>query len=118
MTSRSFLIFTANFTKLSIKLKVCRGKESLRPTSGLVVQFGSISEKNGFLLSRVGFYGQRFGDLDGEEFIYKEPALTKLPEIACRLENFYGNKFGQDNLIIIKVTSYLNTQGRACTNFK
>ena len=67
---------------------------------------------------RVGFYGQRFGDLDGEEFIYKEPALTKLPEIACRLENFYGNKFGQDNLIIIKVTSYLNTQGRACTNFK
>merc|ERR1719412_3277888 len=51
---------------------------------------------------RVGFYGQRFGDLDGEEFIYKEPALTKLPEIACRLETFYGNKFGQDNLIIIK----------------
>ena len=50
---------------------------------------------------RVGFYGQRFGDLDGEEFVYKEPALTKLPEIACRLETFYANKFGQDNLIII-----------------
>jgi len=51
---------------------------------------------------RVGFYGQRFGDLDGEEFVYKEPMLTKLPEIACRLESFYGNKYGQDNLIIIK----------------
>ena len=36
------------------------------------------------LIFRVGFYGQRFGDLDGEEFVYKEPMLTKLPEIKCR----------------------------------
>merc|ERR1719270_564512 len=50
---------------------------------------------------RVGFYGQRFGDLDGEEFVYKEPMLTKLPEIKCRLESFYSNKYGADNLIII-----------------
>ncbi len=35
---------------------------------------------------RVGFYGARFGDLDGEEYIYKEKALAKLPEIAHRLE--------------------------------
>jgi hypothetical protein len=35
---------------------------------------------------RVGFYGQRFGDLDGEEFIYKEKPLAKLPEIAHKLE--------------------------------
>ncbi len=51
---------------------------------------------------RVGFYGARFGDLDGEEYIYKEKALAKLPEIAHRLENFYGEKFGKDNVIIIK----------------
>ena len=37
---------------------------------------------------RVGFYGPKFGDLDGEEFIYKEPTLTKLPEISHRLEVF------------------------------
>lgn len=35
---------------------------------------------------RVGFYGSKFGDLDREEFIYKEPTLTKLPEIFNRLE--------------------------------
>lgn len=35
---------------------------------------------------RVGFYGAKFGDLDGEEFVYKEPTLTKLPEISHRLE--------------------------------
>lgn len=36
---------------------------------------------------RVGFYGHKFGDdLDGNEFVYKEPAITKLPEISCRLE--------------------------------
>lgn len=35
---------------------------------------------------RVGFYGAKFGDLDKEEFIYKEPTLTKLPEIFARLQ--------------------------------
>jgi len=35
---------------------------------------------------RVGFYGHKFGDLDGEEFVYKEPSITKLPEISHRLE--------------------------------
>lgn len=35
---------------------------------------------------RVGFYGAKFGDLNGEEFIYKEQMITKLPEISHRLE--------------------------------
>lgn len=35
---------------------------------------------------RVGFYGPKFDDLDQEEFVYKEPTLTKLPEIFSRLE--------------------------------
>ncbi|CAG9827394.1 unnamed protein product [Diabrotica balteata] len=51
---------------------------------------------------RVGFYGSKFGDLEREEFIYKEPTLTKLPEIFSRLENFYSERFGADNVIIIK----------------
>lgn len=51
---------------------------------------------------RVGFYGQRFGDLDHQEFVYKEPFLTKLPEIAHRLESFYGGRFGAQNVEVIK----------------
>ncbi|XP_076269946.1 dedicator of cytokinesis isoform X1 [Rhynchophorus ferrugineus] len=51
---------------------------------------------------RVGFYGSKFGDLDKEEFIYKEPSLTKLPEIFSRLENFYAERFEAHNVIIIK----------------
>ncbi|KAK3891189.1 hypothetical protein Pcinc_004905 [Petrolisthes cinctipes] len=51
---------------------------------------------------RVGFYGSKFGDLDGEEFIYKEPMLTKLPEISHRLENFYSDRFGAENVMMIK----------------
>ncbi|XP_038219758.1 dedicator of cytokinesis protein 7 [Zerene cesonia] len=51
---------------------------------------------------RVSFYGARFGDLSGEEFVYKEHALTKLPEIFSRLENFYGQRFGPENVVIIK----------------
>ncbi|XP_053393820.1 dedicator of cytokinesis protein 7-like isoform X3 [Mercenaria mercenaria] len=51
---------------------------------------------------RVGFYGHKFGDLDGEEFVYKEPAITKLPEISHRLESFYGDRFGHDVVSMIK----------------
>lgn len=35
---------------------------------------------------RVGFYGSKLGDLDEQEFVYKEPAITKLAEISHRLE--------------------------------
>ncbi|KJH41274.1 dedicator of cytokinesis [Dictyocaulus viviparus] len=51
---------------------------------------------------RVGFYGSRFGDLDGEEYIYKEAPFTKLSEISHRLENFYTDRFGKDIVEIIK----------------
>ncbi|KAI0241313.1 Dedicator of cytokinesis protein 7 [Lamellibrachia satsuma] len=51
---------------------------------------------------RVGFYGTKFGDLDGEEFIYKEPAITKLPEISNRLESFYSERFGEEWVVILK----------------
>uniref|UniRef100_A0A8C5LM28 Dedicator of cytokinesis 8 n=1 Tax=Leptobrachium leishanense TaxID=445787 RepID=A0A8C5LM28_9ANUR len=51
---------------------------------------------------RVGFYGAKFGDLDEQEYIYKEPTITKLPEISHRLEGFYGQCFGEDAVVVIK----------------
>uniref|UniRef100_A0A8C1T6J0 Dedicator of cytokinesis 8 n=1 Tax=Cyprinus carpio TaxID=7962 RepID=A0A8C1T6J0_CYPCA len=51
---------------------------------------------------RVGFYGCKFGDLDEQEFIYKEPGITHLPEISHRLENFYSQCFGDGVLEMIK----------------
>ena len=35
---------------------------------------------------RVGFYGILFGDLDQQEFIYKEAALTRLGEFSLKLQ--------------------------------
>ncbi|KAM6963291.1 dedicator of cytokinesis protein 7 isoform 6-T6 [Aplochiton taeniatus] len=51
---------------------------------------------------RVGFYGSKFGDLDEQEFVYKEPAITKLAEISHRLEGFYGERFGEEQVEVIK----------------
>lgn len=51
---------------------------------------------------RVGFYGLKFGDLHGEEFVYKEPHLTKLAEISHRLESFYAAQFGPEYVEVIK----------------
>ncbi|XP_029441588.1 dedicator of cytokinesis protein 6 isoform X1 [Rhinatrema bivittatum] len=51
---------------------------------------------------RVGFYGCKFGDLDEQEFVYKEPSITKLAEISHRLEEFYSERFGDEMVEIIK----------------
>ncbi|XP_077590257.1 dedicator of cytokinesis protein 7 isoform X1 [Stigmatopora nigra] len=51
---------------------------------------------------RVGFYGSRFGDLDEQEFVYKEPSITKLAEISHRLEEFYLERYGDEVVEIIK----------------
>lgn len=57
---------------------------------------------------RVGFYGTRFADMDGIEFIYKEPAITKLSEISYRLDAFYTDRFGKGNIEIIKDSNTVN----------
>ncbi|XP_038660625.1 dedicator of cytokinesis protein 8 isoform X1 [Scyliorhinus canicula] len=54
---------------------------------------------------RVAFYGAKFGDLDEHEYVYKEPTITKLPEISHRLEAFYGKCFGEDAAEVIKDSS-------------
>ncbi|KAG7268748.1 hypothetical protein CRUP_034582 [Coryphaenoides rupestris] len=51
---------------------------------------------------RVGFYGTKFGDLDEQEFVYKEPADHQASEISHRLEGFYGERFGEDQVEVIK----------------
>ncbi len=35
---------------------------------------------------RVGFYGLIFGDMDCQEFVYKEAALTRLGEFSLQLQ--------------------------------
>ncbi|KAJ3342355.1 Dedicator of cytokinesis protein 8 [Gonapodya sp. JEL0774] len=39
---------------------------------------------------RVAFFGKKFGDLDGLEFIYKEKPATSLAEIAARFTDGYS----------------------------
>ncbi|XP_041719145.2 dedicator of cytokinesis protein 7 isoform X1 [Coregonus clupeaformis] len=57
---------------------------------------------------RVGFYGCRYGDLDEQEFVYKEPSITKLAEISHRLEEFYAERFGDDVVEIIKDSNHVD----------
>lgn len=43
---------------------------------------------------RVGFYGHKFGkEIDGKEFIYKEPKSTHLFELTERLKVIFFYKF-------------------------
>ena len=44
---------------------------------------------------RVAFFGSIFGDIDTEEFIYKEPAITKLPEVSHRLLVSFSQAIGK-----------------------
>ena len=51
---------------------------------------------------RVGFFGAHFGDLNGREFIYKEPRVTPLPVISLRLQEFYGRQLGEGRLVLLQ----------------
>lgn len=51
------------------------------------LQAGPVAEKriaNAYF--RLGFYGSCFGDLDGTEYIYKEPPFTRLSEVSLRVQ--------------------------------
>ena len=48
---------------------------------------------------RVAFFGEPWGELSQCEFIYKEPQITQLSEIALRLEKMYKARFGEINVI-------------------
>jgi len=61
-------------------------------------------DKRGFgTYFRVGFYGVIFGEgVNGQEFIYREQGLTRLAEFSLKLEKSYCDKYGSDNIIMIK----------------
>lgn len=84
--SRSWQTYTGTY----ISKTDFRSLINILPISKLYDAFTRIEQQHGKRMFgtyfRVGFYGPKFGDLDGEEFIYKEPTLTKLPEISHRLE--------------------------------
>ncbi|XP_016346963.1 dedicator of cytokinesis protein 7-like [Sinocyclocheilus anshuiensis] len=82
------------------KLATIHGK--LQEAFGKIVHQSTGWERMFGTYFRVGFYGSKFGDLDEQEFVYKEPAITKLAEISHRLESFYGERFGEDQVEVIK----------------
>lgn len=48
---------------------------------------------------RVAYFGHRFGDLNGKEYVYKEPKITRLGEIKERLFLLYERKVGTIQII-------------------
>ncbi|XP_041349256.1 LOW QUALITY PROTEIN: dedicator of cytokinesis protein 9-like [Gigantopelta aegis] len=58
---------------------------------------------------RVAFFGQTyFDDLDGQEYIYKEPNVTNLTEICERLHMVFTDKYGKDTVKLIKDSAKVN----------
>ncbi|XP_031689545.1 dedicator of cytokinesis protein 7 isoform X19 [Oncorhynchus kisutch] len=82
------------------KLATIHGK--LQEAFGKIVHQSTGWERMFGTYFRVGFYGSKFGDLDEQEFVYKEPAITKLAEVSHRLEGFYGERYGEDQVEVIK----------------
>lgn len=65
---------------------------------------------------RVGLYGSKFGDLDRQEFVYKEPAITKLPEISHRLEASWVDLYLCITVLwILHVFDYTSSASVLCT---
>ncbi|XP_078411952.1 dedicator of cytokinesis protein 7-like isoform X1 [Cetorhinus maximus] len=95
------IIPIAEFHRNIKKLSVIHG--NLKETFDLIL---SKDNKRMFgTFFRVGFYGSLFGELDEQEYLYKEPGITKLVEISTRLQEFYTMQFGKDQVEIIKDSS-------------
>ncbi|XP_077861413.1 dedicator of cytokinesis protein 7-like [Saccoglossus kowalevskii] len=88
------------------KLAIMHGK--IRDAFNKIVQQGHKRLFGTYF--RVGFYGNMFGDLDGQEYVYKEPPITKLPEIANRLESFYNERFGNDVVEVVKDSNMVDRE--------
>ncbi|KER30840.1 hypothetical protein T265_13085, partial [Opisthorchis viverrini] len=58
---------------------------------------------------RIGFYGALFGTNDGTEYIYREPPLTKLPDITLRIRDYYAKKFGEEQVVVLKDANVVDT---------
>ncbi|XP_078054580.1 dedicator of cytokinesis protein 8-like isoform X2 [Mustelus asterias] len=88
----------AEFHRNIKKLSVIHG--NLKETFDLIL---SKDNKRMFgTFFRVGFYGSLFGELDGQEYVYKEPGITNLVEISARLQEFYKMQFGRDHVEVLK----------------
>ena len=51
----------------------------------------------------------RFGDEAGTEYIYKEPKVTNLSEIAERLNKLYSIKFGAERVKLATDSNPVNS---------
>ena len=65
-----------------------------------------------FLFSRR----QHFEEDDGKEFIYKEPKITTLASVCERLLNLYSEKFGKENVKLIRDSSKVSPETRCPLN--
>ncbi|KAL3088570.1 hypothetical protein niasHT_023188 [Heterodera trifolii] len=78
-------------------------------TTALTVPLAGMDKRCFGTYFRVRFYGVKFGELNGKEFVYKEPAITKLAEISARMEQFYGEKLGRETVETMKDSNEVDT---------
>ncbi len=72
--------------------------DKIRRPYGLIIESDEVRTLGKYY--RVGFYGARFDDLNGKEFVYREVKATHLFELKDRLKNFYANLFGEANIVV------------------
>ncbi|KAF8364379.1 hypothetical protein PRIPAC_91302 [Pristionchus pacificus] len=51
---------------------------------------------------RVAFFGSKFGDIDGEEYVYKSAPYMKLSDFAYDFEKYYSERFPLGVFHVIK----------------
>lgn len=50
---------------------------------------------------RVAFYGKKFGEMNGKEYIYKEMNTVRVADITEKLKKRYSDVFGEDKVQIL-----------------
>jgi hypothetical protein len=58
---------------------------------------------------RVGFYGPLWGTMEGKEYVYRAPRLTRLLDMKSFLKNGYEEVFGSGSVVFITDSKAVDT---------
>jgi len=78
--------------------------QDLYQLCNIVVEENQTKQKLYSNYYRVAFYGDKFGEFNETEWVYKENNTVRLSEISERLKSQYIEKFGYDKVFILPNT--------------
>lgn len=75
--------------------------EDLESLCRMIVETNNADSRMFSVYFKVMLMGKKFGEVDGQEYIYKERPGARLAEVSERIKTQYESKFGHGNVVVL-----------------